>query len=248
MTFVSNALLGLLLALPAQQATATDPQTELDALQGEFRKALQVYYQPYDDAKTDEERDAIRLDAAQDPARTFVPRFQELARRAKGSEVGARALLWLATNGREEGSVSAIAAVDELVASYLASPVLSELCQDLSYGSQAIGRDRSLAALARVAQDSPAGDTRAAALFAAGSLRLDAPGEAADAIALFRRVQKEYPDTRWSARAGGALYEAEHLQIGMTAPDFEAVDEEGRTFHLAEYRGKVVVLDFWGFW
>jgi cytochrome oxidase Cu insertion factor (SCO1/SenC/PrrC family) len=34
----------------------------------------------------------------------------------------------------------------------------------------------------------------------------------------------------------------------QTAPDFEAVDENGVKFKLSDYRGKVVVLDFWGFW
>ena len=44
------------------------------------------------------------------------------------------------------------------------------------------------------------------------------------------------------------LFEIEHLQIGMVAPDFEAQDETGASFKLSDYKGKVVVLDFWGFW
>ncbi|NUP95913.1 MAG: redoxin domain-containing protein [Planctomycetaceae bacterium] len=48
--------------------------------------------------------------------------------------------------------------------------------------------------------------------------------------------------------AGRALYEMEHLQIGMVAPDFESVDETGAKFKVSDYRGKVVVLDFWGYW
>ena len=38
------------------------------------------------------------------------------------------------------------------------------------------------------------------------------------------------------------------LQVGFRAPDFEAVDLEGKRFKLSDYRGKVVALDFWGFW
>jgi cytochrome oxidase Cu insertion factor (SCO1/SenC/PrrC family) len=38
------------------------------------------------------------------------------------------------------------------------------------------------------------------------------------------------------------------LEVGMRAPDFEAKDVEGKTFKLSDYRGKVVLLDFWGFW
>jgi cytochrome oxidase Cu insertion factor (SCO1/SenC/PrrC family) len=36
--------------------------------------------------------------------------------------------------------------------------------------------------------------------------------------------------------------------VGNLAPDFEAKDVEGKAFRLSDYRGKVVLLDFWGFW
>jgi hypothetical protein len=38
------------------------------------------------------------------------------------------------------------------------------------------------------------------------------------------------------------------LIVGCRAPDFEATDVDGVRFKLSDYRGKVVVLDFWGFW
>jgi len=30
-----------------------------------------------------------------------------------------------------------------------------------------------------------------------------------------------------------------------TAPEIAGVDADGRTFHLSDYRGKVILLDFW---
>ncbi len=44
------------------------------------------------------------------------------------------------------------------------------------------------------------------------------------------------------------LYELRNLQIGMTAPDIEGEDVDGVQFKLSDYRGEVVVLDFWGDW
>ena len=44
------------------------------------------------------------------------------------------------------------------------------------------------------------------------------------------------------------LFELRNLQIGMPAPDIVGADVDGVAFKLSDYRGKVVVLDFWGFW
>lgn len=38
------------------------------------------------------------------------------------------------------------------------------------------------------------------------------------------------------------------LEIGKLAPDIEGEDIDGQKFKLSDYRGKVVVLDFWGNW
>lgn len=38
------------------------------------------------------------------------------------------------------------------------------------------------------------------------------------------------------------------LEVGMVAPEIEGEDIDGQVFKLSDYRGKVVVLDFWGDW
>jgi peroxiredoxin len=38
------------------------------------------------------------------------------------------------------------------------------------------------------------------------------------------------------------------LEVGQPAPDFSFVDFEGKKRRLSDYRGKVVLLDFWGTW
>ncbi|MBT3601918.1 MAG: TlpA family protein disulfide reductase [Candidatus Latescibacteria bacterium] len=37
-------------------------------------------------------------------------------------------------------------------------------------------------------------------------------------------------------------------QIGQVAPNFECVTADGQTVQLSDYRGKVVILDFWASW
>jgi hypothetical protein len=38
------------------------------------------------------------------------------------------------------------------------------------------------------------------------------------------------------------------FQVGETAPEIAGEDIDGIPFKLSDYRGKVVVLDFWGHW
>jgi peroxiredoxin len=44
--------------------------------------------------------------------------------------------------------------------------------------------------------------------------------------------------------AGAAAWAAGDLQVGQPAPDFSALDSQGNVRHLADFRGKVVVLEW----
>jgi hypothetical protein len=45
--------------------------------------------------------------------------------------------------------------------------------------------------------------------------------------------------------AQSELFEIRHLAVGKEAPDIESTDQDGKRFKLSDYRGKVVLLDFW---
>ena len=44
------------------------------------------------------------------------------------------------------------------------------------------------------------------------------------------------------------VHDPADLEIGKVAPNIEAEDLDGVKFNLTDYRGKVVVIDFWGDW
>jgi hypothetical protein len=48
--------------------------------------------------------------------------------------------------------------------------------------------------------------------------------------------------------AGRELFEIRHLQPGKPAPEIVGEDIDGQPMALSDFRGKVVLLDFWGFW
>lgn len=239
------AIASLLLQAPSAKPDLAKEFTDLERA---YDDAQQAYYAPLRAAKTDEERSKIQLDPKAAPGPLFVERFRTFASRAKGDDAGARALLWLFENAGDVEPKIAKDAVDDLVGGYLASPRMADLAQVLQYNADVLGRDRSLEVLSKIEAGSTLPHAKAAALFVSGALLLDEGGHANEAKTRFQRVQKEFGGTPWAERAAASLFEAENLQIGMAAPDFEAVDENGKAWKSSELRGKVVILDFWGFW
>lgn len=78
-------------------------------------------------------------------------------------------------------------------------------------------------------------------------------------LPLLERLQKEYGDVQLVYPGGrpgpniglsiaGELNEFRNLRIGKVAPDIAGEDVDGVKFKLTDYRGKVVVIDFWGDW
>ena len=48
--------------------------------------------------------------------------------------------------------------------------------------------------------------------------------------------------------AARSLREMRELAVGRLAPEIEGEDLDGVAFKLSDYRGKVVLLSFWGDW
>jgi hypothetical protein len=61
-------------------------------------------------------------------------------------------------------------------------------------------------------------------------------------------VKKYASDPGLANQLRDGLFLLEKLSLGKTAPEIEGEDLDGKKFKLSDYRGKVVVLDFWGNW
>jgi hypothetical protein len=74
------------------------------------------------------------------------------------------------------------------------------------------------------------------------------PGEAEAAAACYERLLREHPDHPEAARAKGRLFRLRRLQPGQVLPDLEAADAGGKPIRLSDFKGRVLFLEFWGFW
>ncbi len=77
-----------------------------------------------------------------------------------------------------------------------------------------------------------------------------------DIEGLLNKAAENFADVEFKGSTVGALAKKQlkaievqkSLAVGKVAPDLEGPDIDGETFKLSDYRGKVVMLDFWGHW
>jgi hypothetical protein len=102
-----------------------------------------------------------------------------------------------------------------------------------------LGLGQLLAGKADKATDKAAGDKVAA----------EAEKYLTAAIDLYAKGDKEDENVvRLRKSAEGELRALRTLRVGMVVPEIKAPDLDGKEFKLSDYRGKVVLLDFWGNW
>tara|TARA_R110002072_G_scaffold273253_2_gene434030 strand:- start:25407 stop:26216 length:810 start_codon:yes stop_codon:yes gene_type:complete len=72
--------------------------------------------------------------------------------------------------------------------------------------------------------------------------------ERSRSLRIYESVAARWPETPTGKLANGLVFEARQLRVGQTAPEIAGHDVDGNPVRLTDYRGQVVVLDFWGFW
>ena len=70
---------------------------------------------------------------------------------------------------------------------------------------------------------------------------------------LYEQMRKSFADvaikdTTMGDFAEKALFAIRHLSVGKLAPEITGEDIDGKKFKLSDYRGKVVMLSYWGHW
>lgn len=250
------AALALLLAgsLAFAWSPGGDPAARLAELQ-EKRKTAQAEFEARMDAEKDEATQ-MKLWGAR-PGKEFLPQFKAVAIEAKGTPTAVTAWLVVVELAGEWGDGEAAKqAVDTLVTDHVTAPEMDQLSNGLGRVSRFVGTEKVLDTQRTLAEKSQHKNVQAAALYNLAFILNEGttPEEKGEARETFERIIKDFPGVKpkrgasYADRAKGILFELDHLQIGMVAPDVQAIDENGQKFSTADYRGKVVVLDFWGNW
>ena len=73
---------------------------------------------------------------------------------------------------------------------------------------------------------------------------------------LLKQAKDQFGDVKMGRKTVEEIVDAKfkrmevvkNLKVGKVAPDIEGPDLDGENFKLSDYRGKVVMLDFWGDW
>lgn len=182
-----------------------------------------------------------------------IAAFHDAAETYKGTEYAIPFHLWVVEHGRFAGDKNATGISIEVLMKYHSrSHGLERLARALKETRRLMGREYCDEKLAQLLDSNREPNTRAFALFALNE----------DALATAMAGTPEYKSARGKlARAISiatkpglkAVVQAkidlrEKLGEGAEAPDIIGVDMDGTAFKLSDYRGKIIMLDFWGDW
>ena len=234
------------IAILASGAIAQDspsPNKEYQHLVKEFDDQREGFFKAYREAKTDEERQKLKYPDAKD----YSKKFFALAERHPKDPVAADALVWIVLNDGYNRDV-APKAMALLAENHIKSDKLDDVCGRLTWSQF----DEAETLLRKALTENPHRNVQAAAHLSYGRF-LKGKGKSTEAEKYFNQAIEKYGDVKRGDRtvgdeAKGDLFELHNLAIGKVAPEIEGEDVDGKRFKLSDFRGKVVVLDFWGDW
>lgn len=250
------------LSLFAQDATTNTRTKKADQkkksafqkLNGEFQKAYSNLVSDFRKAKTDKKKNEIRKRIPK-LNQEFAPKFLKAAEADPKSDVGFQCLSWVLQ--RQRSGKQFDRALDLIAKHHVTHKNIVRVTSGL-LRSQSKKASKFLEAVMKKHPDKTVKGQISITLAAKlkrtaemeGDLKLYAKAEKA-----YENAAAEYGSVRVPRSGTVAKASADALKdmrgpraLGKIAPEIEAEDLDGETFKLSEYRGKVVLIDFWGNW
>jgi hypothetical protein len=240
---------------------ALPPERQYQALVEEYERGEKEAIHASQAANTDEERERILERETRPLVRRYAARMIELAAHFPKDPVALRALSWSALES-DWPSPERDQAILILSRDFATRNDIASLCKKLVYAPS----PEAERFLRKASQVNPAEEVKTlAAYYLARNLHEQTKGGPARQTAAPRLdAEAEKMFVALAAQHGNValpgekqtlgqaiekdLFEIRHLSVGKAAPDISGKDIDGRAFKLTDYRGKVVLLDFWGHW
>ena len=229
----------------AQTETEATARTELDAIIAPYAEAHAKFMEKFRALPREEKRE-FYLTQRPSPEETRLALKKFITDTPQGPNV-IEAYSWIAQNIRKDG----LDADDytQLQEKHLNHEKLPDILITL-----ASSKDPAAQALVKTASEkSTIKNNRGAALYALSiGMRKD-QSKIAEYDALIEKLITDHPDLTINGRKITQGMKAKrdaaiNLVIGKPAPEIIGKDVDGNEMKLSDYKGKVVVLDFWGDW
>ncbi len=227
---------------------------ELKGLRAEVQKAADAYYKQ-------QEKEVRKAREAGKPVpkewrrmadlSSFTPRFFAKAKAYAGKDEAILFLQEILWFDQHKGTQSKV--IDTLLRDHVKSEKMESFAIRLGGLYNMIGAENANRSMEALLKNNPHPQVKAAVLWSKVAVLLGGNPEISDAKkkegkSLLKRILKLAPKSKAAQLAGDRLFSMENLKMGMPAPDIVGKDLNGKPLRLSEFKGKVVMLDFWGDW
>jgi hypothetical protein len=229
----------------AQDEAKSTAASEIAAIVSDHQKMMQEFTKKARALPREKQRDFYR-NSYPDPANLVTAMGKLIDANPKDVAI-IEGMVWIGSVTRMDGLKASHFAV--LTKHHLDNEKLGELIAILGYARS----EEAKAFLKTVQEETKNHHNKGAALYAASmSLKRD-PSKKKEYDEITRKLETEHADLKIRGREVvkamvAERLAAERLAIGKEAPEIIGKDVDGKEMKLSDYRGKVVVLDFWGDW
>ena len=249
---------------------------EYETLEGEYQAAVKALREKI--ASTDSKDKQAEMLATENPVEKYAPQFMALARKFQGTKASLNATLFVVGQSKGERKNEAMTFLlenysDKVKLTRIADSLLKEVPSPELESWFGLMIDKSTSApvkanvmlvyakylgqlpfFKRTIEMNP----QVAAKLPESQLdyinRPRTDEQRSELAAILQSLIDDYGGVKYRGRqtyadvAKSELFELEHLRVGQVVPEIEGKDLDGIEFKLSDYRGKIVMLDFWGHW